>query len=196
VILGNGDGTFGGTQMAAGFGSSGMLVAADFDHDGHIDLCDGQALALGKGDGTFQTPVPLYALGTPGPTGVAAADLDNDGKLDVVVSQAAVSSGQLKFGINQGGGSFSMTSVGLQVFSAPVLGDFDLDGRPDVALAVTQPSYYAEPVIYSIVGGTALGASLLPPHDPDPGSFLIGDFDQDGRVDLVIESDLYLNRAQ
>ena len=60
-------------------------VAADFNGDGMMDIATSNALLLGKGDGSFQTPGRFSSGGpdTPaGPTG--AADLDGDGRVDVV----------------------------------------------------------------------------------------------------------------
>ena len=63
------------------------MVLADFNHDGKLDFAtSGNLLALGNGDGTFQTPVPIVAsvpLG--GFYCIAAADINNDGWPDLVL---------------------------------------------------------------------------------------------------------------
>jgi FG-GAP-like repeat len=92
VLIGNGDGTFQAPVSYPAGDNSFSVAVGDFNTDGKLDLIvtapssDGKTvnLLLGKGDGTFQTPMP-YTVGM-GPVGVAAADLNSDGLLDVVVA--------------------------------------------------------------------------------------------------------------
>ena len=69
------------------------VVVADFNKDRKLDFADvdyngggagSVSVFLGNGDGTFKTKVD-YAVGD-GPDGIAAADVDGDGNLDLVVA--------------------------------------------------------------------------------------------------------------
>jgi hypothetical protein len=90
VLINNGDGTF---QKAVRYAVSSTgaagVVLADFDGDGNLDVASISAVdktatvMLGKGDGTFQNQL-VYGAGA-NPMAFAAADLNLDGKADLVI---------------------------------------------------------------------------------------------------------------
>src|SRR5215472_12947691 len=99
VLLGNGDGTF---QAAVTYNSGGSravsLVVADVNGDGKPDVLvanqcfshancavGGVGVLLGNGNGTFQ-PALSYASGKGRASSVAVADLNGDGRADLVVT--------------------------------------------------------------------------------------------------------------
>ena len=89
-MLGNADGTFQAPKIWSTSAISSVAVG-DFDGDGKLDLVETNpapgngnlSLLLGKGDGTFQ-PATNYTVGTT-PETVFVADLNGDGKPDVIV---------------------------------------------------------------------------------------------------------------
>ena len=101
ILLGKGDGTFTiGTPAALGATSTlTALDAADLDADGHADLLVGTGAARagsggapgtggsllilgGNGDGTFAAPATVAVTGAP--VSLMTADMNGDGKPDVV----------------------------------------------------------------------------------------------------------------
>jgi hypothetical protein len=112
VLLGNGDGTFqlpltvalprGITLNSA----SRHLFAADFNRDGELDLaeCNSAVVLLGRGDGTFQTPI---SYSVPGP--LAAGDLNGDRKPDLAVRRSA---GAVSILLGNGDGTFQQRLKG------------------------------------------------------------------------------------
>ena len=102
VLLGNGDGTFQAPLLgAAQPGGSGDLALGDFNNDGRMDAAVADQLGAssgnlsvfaGNGDGTFQSLIRLDLLtGGNDPLGVAAADLNGDGLVDLVAANASSS---------------------------------------------------------------------------------------------------------
>ena len=137
VFPGNGDGTLQTAIPSAAFNLyyfAQSTVAGDFNGDGKLDLavssapqchgsCQGTVyILLGNGDGTFQS----YATAFPGeasgglPAGpVAAADVNGDGKLDLIFEFDYSATAQVYLG--NGDGTFSNPSDNISNY-VPVAG--------------------------------------------------------------------------
>jgi hypothetical protein len=145
ILLGYGDGTF-STPFFYGVGSSsGPLSVAIgyFDSDRNQDLAvantfsDNVAVLLGNGDGSFG-PASFYNVGD-FPRSVAVGDFDSDGNQDLVVANSLSDDVAILLGV--GDGSFATSSY-YNVSEYPserpysvTVGDFDLDGNKDLAVA-------------------------------------------------------------
>jgi len=90
VLLGNGDGTFTPkTGQPASSQTNSALITADINGDGKLDLAvvDSTGVVsvwLGKGDGTFQSPMDTTGRGD----SVIASDFNGDGKMDLAVTNS------------------------------------------------------------------------------------------------------------
>jgi hypothetical protein len=154
VLLGNGDGTF-QTQKTVPVAAEPIGIAVgDFNGDGKLDIAvangdDGWvnedlgapnnneiAVLLGNGDGTFQTPVQ-YATTTGAANAIATADINHDGKLDLVVANGTEFGGNtFNLFLGNGDGTFqaATTHATGNTPRAVVVADFNGDGRLDVAV--------------------------------------------------------------
>jgi hypothetical protein len=100
VLMNNGDGTFSSaSNLPAKRGVRGRVGGGDFNEDGRLDLaatgCVDSAckygfinILLGNGDGTLGTVTSFDSTALE-PGAIAARDLNGDGKLDLVVANAA-----------------------------------------------------------------------------------------------------------
>jgi hypothetical protein len=167
LYLGNGDGTFGAATLPKvadnigppSFGSAvGQIVLADMNGDGKPDLLtlgtttNGNkaelAIALGNGDGTFQTPTILdFAGGSSLGYGLAAADFNGDGKMDVAIAgfnppedtgiflgngDGTVQSAQSSTGVVE-----PAEGIAFVLYGAATTADFNGDGKPDLVAGST-----------------------------------------------------------
>jgi hypothetical protein len=203
VYLGNGAGAF---QQSASIStaSEGITGAAvgDFNGDSNPDFAvvDSQGGAsatvlvyLGNGDGTFQNP-KTFSVGST-PQGLQAADVDGDGKLDLVVTNngtlgSSTDLGNVMVLLGNGNGTFQpavpYTAGANPVFS--LVADINGDGKPDL---ITSTELDAESFAYGLIvrlnqGGGVFGAAQAIATDFGPTEIGAGDFDGDGKVDLLV----------
>jgi hypothetical protein len=188
VLLSNGNGAF---QPAKTFSAGGIPVGVavgDFLGDGRLDLVtanrDGSVSVLpGNGDGTFGAPLVTTVGGVL--TSVAVGDFNRDGKPDIVVGTST----GLSVLLGNGNGTFRLestipfpidpampditepvTSVAVASFRGNGVQDIVADGR---LLLGNGDGTFSAPVNLNL---GAAGALV---------SLAIGDFNGDGKLDIV-----------
>ncbi len=159
VMLGVGDGTFRPKVNFPVAGQAQDVAAGDFNGDGRTDLVVSLSdltfslsLLKGNGDGTFSAPVNFDNTGAQEDSpAVVATDLDNDGRLDVVLAHAiacfvspCVVSRTITVMLGLGDGTFQIPfdiEVGTGM-SRIAVGDFNRDGIKDLAIAGDNSQVY------------------------------------------------------
>lgn len=174
------------------------MAIGDFDGDGRIDLvtCNagGNVMTVFRnvstGEGNYALEPHIFEGGVQ-PGGLAVADIDGDGKLDIVTAA--------KNGVSV----FRNITVGPLAFAGPVvLGSgvnmtdvvaTDLDGNGSVDIAsIENGSTYPYPArmhVWANQGNLVFATDLVYTTPSSPTSIVAVDADADGKSDLAVLAD-------
>lgn len=177
---------------ATGDGFNQTVAAGDFTGDGRLDLAVTARLnsterevrlLVGQGDGTFQSGGTLFH-GSDTPGAMVGGDFNRDGKFDLLVAFDAESGagGDLRLFAGNGNQTFSqpreqsVSQLPRQLLAA----DVNSDGILDVLALGTSATFFLKG---NGDGSFAAATSFATRAD----SFALGDFNSDGKLDLMFE---------
>lgn len=191
VLLGDGAGGLGAPAAFATSTQPSGVAVGDFNGDGFSDLVTANrvganvSLLLGNGSGGFASTTSIGFVNTP--EAVIATDLSGDGLLDFAVASSIGTAGRVDVFLGNGNGTFQPNVTHL-VGDLPLwmtFGDFNDDGRPDLATA----NFVSSNI--SVLIGTG-GGGFAPATDTavgaNPMGITTGDFDRDGHADLAVSN--------
>lgn len=183
IAFGKGDGTFLTTGPLYSMSAcENQPTIGDFNGDGNLDLAfsvgNAVQVFLGNGDGTFQTAMEFPAAN--GESTLVAADVNGDGKLDLITNGVSVllGKGDGTFTAN-GGPLLSGNSTNTQI----VMGDFNGDGKLDIVVGNSYPNNNSWLLL-----GNGDGTFRNPQVFSSKGKLVgpvVGDFNNDGKLDLI-----------
>ncbi len=196
IYFGNGRGGFtAGASYTApssndSFPSPNSLIAVDVNGDGILDLVgltpnNGVFVFLGVGNGTFHAAVHYATGATDFSAGVAVADVNGDGKPDLVF---AVDDG-ISVALNTGNGTFGTATyypsgIGYsQIWSGIAVGNLGGDKGPDVV--VSQSSGVVVTYLNQGDGKFAVGSTISVPTLGGTNNLVLADINNDKKLDLV-----------
>jgi hypothetical protein len=175
----------------------GAVATGDFNNDGKPDLVvvnsgsNDISILLGNADGTFRSAVN-YRVGLK-PVSIAVVDLNLDSKKDLAVAFngdiPSLQPGGISLLLGNGDGTFQpSTSLASSDYPTGIVaGDFDSDGKPDLAISSTSglvsvflgngDGTFRSAVNYDVTG--------------DALSIAVGDFNGDAKQDLLVTTIIF-----
>jgi VCBS repeat protein/FG-GAP repeat protein len=208
ILMGRGDGTF-VDSLAYNRGRYGngeftvagpQIATGDFNHDGKTDALvfepsnvGGQpsTLVMLPGNNTAALGSAVTSSVALIPTMLISPDMNKDGRPDAVLAGSTLAGPALAVLTNQGNGTFAAEQDYVLPNTAVSLaaGDFNGDGRMDVAVGVSGGFGGSGPNGVYILFGQANGALGLPvkiDSSFNPSGLAAGDINGDGRADLIV----------
>lgn len=181
VALGTGQGSFQAPAMVPLSFSPHLVAAGDFNGDGNQDLVVSStifgsptlAILLGDGTGGFGPPmlIPGYFNSV---AAIALGDVNNDGKLDIVVPGAVF--------LGNGDGTFQAPITMAATIGAQSLGLADFNGDGKLDLAAGEGSLH---ILLGNGNGTFTPKVTIPVSN-GTSTLVIADFNADGKLDVAI----------
>lgn len=165
------------------------ITAGDWNNDGHLDLAvqnsgggtNTISVLVNNGNGTFASEV-RYPVGA-GAEGIISGDWNEDGDLDLVVTNHTVNNISVLLGNGNGTFNPQLTFAAGEDPTSSIAGDWDADG--DLDLVVANGAIDKVTVLRSNGDGTFVAGTAYQVGD-FPTCINSGDWNADGALDIAV----------
>ena len=199
IFMGDGRGGFRAKRPLPVAEAPMVPAVADFNEDGRQDVAvsagENVTILISAGSGKF-TQSTIH-LGVTRARSVAAADLNLDGHVDLALPSSGFIKVVVLFGTGDGAFARQPDLPFPNDNGIPIginAGDFNGDGAPDL---VVTDRYFTDVVIYLNNGdGTFEAGRRIDLVVGTLNNIVVGDFNEDGRLDMATEGEAYRNQVQ
>ena len=189
-------------KIGAGNPTSYAAVSADFNNDGYADLAvinyDTNDLVIYTGNaiGTLTLSHDYGIFNFNSPNGIVAADVNGDGKIDLIITDyvgvsVLLGVGDLTAGFTAANPQRPPTNDaghGVSGGGSLAVADINHDGKPDIVVAGFEPGGFGGTYYYEVLLGTGGGQFVLSQQytvSDNGNATRLADLDGDGQLDLV-----------
>ena len=203
ILLNNGTGGFTAkTAYTTNMDEPAAVAVGNFNPSGNLEVAVANqgnsevAVLVGSSSGALSSAATVTS-GISSPTSIAVADFNGDGHPDIVVGNYSTSGSTIGVLLNNGSGGFSSaadySSGGAGAYGVAAA-DFNGDGYPDVV--VTNYDSNTIGVLLNNDNGTFSAATLFNTGSGSgPFAVATGDFNGDGKPDVVVTNALHQRRG-
>ncbi len=194
ILFGNGAGSFSAGATYAVGSQPYWVASADLNGDGYPDLVTANtnvngtngtvSVLLNNKNGTFASAA-TYNVGKQ-PYQVAIGDVNGDGYPDLAVTDNGANTVTILMGSKTG--TFTVSAATLATCANPygvAIGDFKHNGFPSVAVTCYSSAATGLEVFPNNGNGT-FGSPFMTATNANPTSLVVGDFNRDGKLDIVV----------
>ncbi len=175
------------------------FTALDYDADGRLDLAvtlnnqSNVSLLRGNGSGAFDAPRNVARAANNAE--IISADFNGDGRGDLLIASSVASGNDRAYALTSNGdgsfterGSYDIGSGARKL----ALGDFNGDGRADMAIGSTMASSAASDIVVLFGNGVGGNGTFTPTPRVEWGNnhapLAVADLNSDGRSDLILSN--------
>ncbi|WP_221392023.1 FG-GAP-like repeat-containing protein [Dyadobacter sp. NIV53] len=205
VLLGKGDGSFSKANIyACGEGSQTSITTGDFNNDDKLDIAvtngdypfSSIGILQGNGKGSFAEAI-TYPGGEGFQMSITTGDFNNDGQLDLAVSNGDYPISNISVLAGRGDGSFGKAVTypsGMGLPASIITGDLNSDSKLDIAVSNGGHTLGSIAVLPGNGDGSFAEPRVLNISGIFPTSVIQGDFNKDKKQDLAF-SNFYSNEV-